>query len=68
MIIECKKIAKYKNKLIDRKYSRIGIVTVEDILNGKRITIPATLQIAVVRSAELKTKDKGRVKLDLEFG
>ena len=51
MIIECKKIAKYKNKLIDRKYSRIGIVTVEDILNGKRITIPATLQIAVVRSA-----------------
>ena len=54
MIAECKKIGKYKNNLMEQEYPKIEIVTVEDILNGKRITIPTSQQIAVVKSAQLK--------------
>jgi len=63
MIAECKKIGRYKNRLMEQEYPKIEIVTVEDILNGKRITIPTSHQIAVVKSAELKGTDKGQAKL-----
>ncbi len=43
--------------------NKIEIVTVEDILNGKTITIPTSQQIAVVKSAQLKQTDKGQAKL-----
>ncbi|MCX6320330.1 MAG: DNA methyltransferase [Bacteroidia bacterium] len=63
MIAECKKIGKYKNNLMEQEYPKIEIVTVEDILSGKRITIPTSHQIAVVKSAQLKQTDKGQAKL-----
>ena len=63
MITECKKIGKYKNNLMEQEYPKIEIVTVEDILNGKRITIPTSHQIAVFKSAQLKQTDKGQAKL-----
>ena len=63
MISECKKIGKYKNNLMEQEYPKIEIVTGEEILNGKRITIPTSHQIAVVKSAELKGTDKGQAKL-----
>ena len=63
MITECKKIGRYKNNLMEQEYPKIEIVTVEEILNGKRITIPTSQQIAVVKSAQLKQTDKGQAKL-----
>jgi hypothetical protein len=63
MITECKKIGKYKNKLMEQEYPKIEIVTVEDILKGNRITIPTSHEIAVVKSAQLKETDKGQAKL-----
>ena len=53
MIVECKKIGRYKNKLMEQEYPKIEIVTVEDILNGNRITIPTSQQIAVIKSESL---------------
>jgi site-specific DNA-methyltransferase (adenine-specific) len=66
MIAECKKIGKYKNSLVEQEYPKIEIVTVEDILNGKRITIPTSQQIAVVKSAEKKQDNRDQMKLELE--
>jgi hypothetical protein len=66
MIAECKKIGKYKNNLMEQEYPKIEIVTVEHILNGKRITIPTSHQIAVVKSAEKKQDDSDQMKLELE--
>jgi len=63
MIAECKKIGKFKNNLMEQEYPKIEIVTVEDILSGKRITIPTSHQIAVVKSAQLKETDKGQAKI-----
>lgn len=58
MIDECKKLGKYKNTLMDTEYPKIEIVTVEDILDGKRITIPTSHQIEVVKSAKKKALDQ----------
>ncbi|MBA7547371.1 hypothetical protein ES705_39788 [subsurface metagenome] len=66
MIAECKKIGKYKNSLVEQEYPKIEIVTVEDILNGKRITIPTSQQIAVVKSAEKKQDDSDQMKLEMQ--
>jgi len=65
MISECKKIGKYKNSLVEQEYPKIEIVTVEDILSGKRISIPTSQQIAVVKSAEKKQNNSDQMKLDL---
>lgn len=54
MITECKKIRRYKNNLMEQEYPKIEIITIEDILKGKRITIPTSHQIAVIKSAQLK--------------
>jgi len=64
MIAECKKIGKYKNSLMDQEYPKIEIVTVEDILNGNRITIPTSHQISVIKTAQLK---KNNNQAELEF-
>ena len=65
MITECKKIGRYKNNLVEQEYPKIEIVTVEDILNGKRITIPTSQQIAVVKSAEKKQDNNNQMKLEI---
>lgn len=54
MIAECKKLAPYKNKLMDKEYPKIEIVTIDEILSGSRITIPTGHQIAVIKSAQTK--------------
>ena len=63
MITECKKIGRYKNNLVEQEYPKIEIVTVEDILNGNRITIPTSQQIAVIKSAQLK-ENNNQTKLE----
>ncbi len=52
MIAECKKLDKYKNRLMDREYPKIEIVTIDEIVNGGRITIPIGHQVDVVKSAK----------------
>jgi len=54
MIMECNKLGSYKNKLMDTEYPMIQIVTVEEILAGKRMSIPTSHQIEVVKSAQQK--------------
>ena len=63
MILECKKIGLYKNKLMENEYPKIEIITVEDILAGKRISIPTSHQIDVVKSAKSKESKKKQGKL-----
>jgi len=63
MMAECKKIGKYKNRLMDKEYQKIEIITVEEILKGNRISIPTSQQIAVVKSAQLKEIGKEQGKL-----
>ena len=65
MIAECKKIGSYKSNLMERKYSKIEIVTAEEILNGERITIPVSHRTAVVKSAQLKKTNEGQGKLNM---
>lgn len=63
MIAECKKIGTYHNNLIDRDYPKIEIITVQEMLDGARITIPASHKIDVVKSAKLKESEE-----KLDFG
>jgi len=65
MVAECKKIGRYKNRLMEQEYPKIEIITVEEILNGKRITIPTSHQIAVVKSAEKKKDNNDQMKLGI---
>lgn len=61
MIAECKRIGNYKNTLIDKEFPRIEIVTVNEILNDTRLSLP--LSYDVVKSAQLKESDRGQSKL-----
>lgn len=61
MIAECKKIGTYKNNLTGQELPKIDIVTVEEILKGDRMSLP--LNIAVLKSAQLKESDRGQNKL-----
>ncbi|MCE5222745.1 hypothetical protein LLG10_00940, partial [bacterium] len=63
MIEECNKIGLYHNRLIEKDYPKIQIITAEELLNGSRITIPVSHKIDVVKSAKLKESDD-----TLEFG
>lgn len=65
MVAECKKIGKYKNNLVEREYPKIEIITVQEILNGQRITIPTSHKYAIIKSAQLKKTNKGQGKLNM---
>lgn len=54
LVEESKKYGYYHNKLFDKKYQKIEIVTVEEILNGRTMELPANLD--VLKKAEKKTK------------
>ena len=53
LIKESKQYGLHKNKMLDREFSKIQVISVEEILEGARISIP-TIQ-EVVKSAEEKT-------------
>ena len=63
MIKECKKLDKYTNRLMEKDYPKIEIVTVADMLTGKRIPIPTSHEVAVVKSAQMKSTDEEQEKL-----
>jgi len=55
LVKEARKYGNYKNKLIGTEFQRIQIVTVEEILQGARLKLPAVKE--VLKSAERKYKD-----------
>ncbi len=52
LVKESKKYGLYNNKLFDHKYSKIEVVNVKEILDGRRMEIPVALE--VLRKAEQK--------------
>lgn len=54
---ECKKYGKYVSKAFHTEYPIIEIITVDDILNGKILSIPTSQQIDVVKAAKAKSNN-----------
>ena len=61
---EAKKCGTYKNELTGTIYDKIQIITVEQILSGKRLHVPVALK--AVKDAKFKGKDIGQEKLNFE--
>ena len=59
---EAKQYGKYENKLFGQEYPVLEIITVEDILNGERIRIPASQQVDVLKAAEKAKKNRAILK------
>ncbi len=55
MYEEAKIAGVYESKYLDRSFDRLQIITVQDIIDGKRLELPMALE--VVKSAELNKKD-----------
>jgi DNA modification methylase len=56
MVREAKAVGQYHHDLMGRSYDRIGIATIEEILDGKRLDIPMSLE--VLRAAQRAVEDK----------
>jgi hypothetical protein len=56
LIKESKKYGTYENKMFGHIYQRIEVVTIQDILDGKTMKLPTTLE--VLNKAEKKAKVK----------
>ena len=52
MITESKSAGLYTHKFFGRKYPVIDIVTIEEMLNGKRFNIPTSHSIEVLKRAQ----------------
>jgi DNA modification methylase len=52
MLAECKQAGTYENELTGQKFDKLQIVTVKEVLEGKRLSLPMNLE--VLKSAELK--------------
>ncbi len=65
LIAESKKYGSYHNTLLDKDFPKIEVISVQEMLDGKRITIPTTHEIAVTKSAEEKGSDTQH-KMELE--
>jgi DNA modification methylase len=56
MVKEAKAAGQYKHELMGRSYDTIQIVTIEDVLDGKRLDIPMSLE--VLKAAQREVEDK----------
>jgi DNA modification methylase len=66
MILEAKKQGKYTNNMFDLEFDKVEIVTVNEILEGKRLRIPKNIETKVVKSADRKIiADADQGKLDM---
>ena len=61
--LEAKKLGRYENRLFGKEYPVLEIITAQDIINGERIRIPASQQIAVVKAAEKAKMDDSQLGL-----
>ena len=64
LVKESKKYGIYKNKLFSQDYPKIEVVSIEEILNGKRMNLPTSQD--VVKSAKKKNKGGDQNALDIE--
>lgn len=62
---ECAKYGLYTNKMFNKDYPVISVISVEEILEGIKTSIPTTNRIEVLKSAEIKEDDKDQIKLEL---
>jgi DNA methylase/Restriction endonuclease len=60
---EVKQYGKYLNALFQQEYPVVEIITVEDILSGERIRIPASQRVEVLKSATKADKDANQLGL-----
>jgi len=58
---ECHKYGLYNNKLFNKEYPCITVVSVEEILNGTRIFIPTTNRTDVIKQVDLKENNKDQL-------
>jgi DNA modification methylase len=52
LVKESKQYGVYHNTLLDKNFPKIEVISIEEILNGKRMSIPASHKISVVKEAE----------------
>jgi DNA modification methylase len=60
---EAKQYGKYRNTLFEQDYPVLEIITVEDMLKGERIRIPASQRIEVLKSAAKAKTGKQQLQL-----
>jgi DNA modification methylase len=63
LVKESKKYGIYKHKLFNHEYPKIEVISIEEILNGKRMNLPISQD--VVKSAKKKNKGGDQNMLDL---
>jgi hypothetical protein len=56
LVKESKKYGVYENKMFGHTYPKIEVISVEEILNGKTMKLPTSLN--VLKKAERKTKNR----------
>jgi site-specific DNA-methyltransferase (adenine-specific) len=64
LVKESKKYGIYKNRLFNHDYPKIEVISVEEILAGKRMNLPTG--VAVVKGAKKKGKGNDQSSLDLD--
>jgi DNA modification methylase len=64
MIDEALKQGKYKNDLLGLEYSKVKIVTIQEILDGKQMRLPKSLTREVLKSAP-KIVEEAQMQLEL---
>jgi DNA modification methylase len=62
LVKESKKYGMYFNKMFNHEYSKITVISIEEILQGKRMTLPTSQ--AVLKSAKHRTDKSGDIALD----
>jgi len=55
LVKEAKKYGLYKNKLFNKTYEKIQVISIDEIMNGARLEIP---MLDVLKKAERKSRDK----------
>ena len=56
LLKESKKYGMYENKMFGHSYQRIGVISVQEILDGKTMKLPTSLEI--LNKAEKRAKSK----------
>jgi site-specific DNA-methyltransferase (adenine-specific) len=51
LVKESKKYGTYQNKLFGQSYPKIEVISVQEILEGKRLSLPSTATVEVLKSA-----------------
>ena len=62
MVSEAKAAGQYQHEVMGRNYDKIDIVTIQEVLNGKRLDIPMSRE--VVATAEQDIREK-QIEMDL---